>query len=649
MTSKPNATTRRSYRPIPLGILGLCVCLAAAWLPGGSVQAGEKSHGISVFGPKSLAYKEGEGFKYLNPDAPIAGTMHMPGGYFTKLCPFGLQGSPAPGMGVGGYIFEPLAIKSWDDDDPYALYGLLASHFEIADDKKSVKIYLRPEAKFSDGTPLTADDVVFSYDLMFDPDINPALRLAWKKDVERLVKIDKHTIRIDLKTWRRDLLVSLLYPFMIYPKHIYGVAGADYSRDFDDKTPIGSGPYTLESYVNGQTITFKRNPNYWGKDLCYQKGNVNWEKIQLDTYQDGDMFAQVQALKSGYLDFLAFLPRDKFYRMGGEYFDKGYLKKAKFPITRPAAMVGLVFNLRKPLFQDRELRKVINSLYDFDYINKNFLFGEDERIVSYFNNQTHLRADKGPAKGKVKALIETLAKKHNKKGVTHVPLSCIQQGPFELGSNRKTGKRYPIDAILTAANRRLDELGWKWDPKAQVRMKNGVPLQFEIMDGSPDAFHFIETLQRAGISVTAAKLSGMEEGSRRKNFAFDMCPAWFDGRKAPGRELARNFLADEANVRGSNNVLGLQNPAIDELLETMITSEDREVVSIYSKAFDRIMISQCYIVPKSWPTKDYVIYWNYLKRPKTYCPGLWTTYNVQAHWWMDMDEYRRIKKEIAGS
>jgi len=623
------------------------VCLAAAWVPGGSVQAGEKVHGLSVFGPKSLAYKEGEGFKYLNPDAPIAGTMHMPGGYFTKLSPFGLQGRTAPG--VVGYLFETLAIKSWDDDDPYALYGLLASHFEIADDKKSVKIYLRPEAKFSDGTPLTADDVVFSYDLMFDPDINPALRLAWQKDVERLVKIDKHTVRIDLKTWRRDLLVSLLYPFRVYPKHIYGVAGADYSRDFDDKTPIGSGPYTLESYVNGQTITFKRDPNYWGKNLCYQKGNVNWERIQLDTYQANDMFAQVQALKSGYLDFLAFLPRDKFYRMGGEYFDKGYLKKGKFPITRPAAMVGLVFNLRKPLFQDRELRKVINSLYDFDYINKNFLFGEDERIVSYFNNQTHLRADKGPAKGKVKALIETLAKKHNKDGVIHVPLSCIQQGPFELGSDRKTGKRYPIDAILTAASRRLDELGWKWDPKAQVRMKDGVPLQFEIMDGSPDAFHFIETLQRAGISVTAAKLSPMEEGNRRKNFAFDMCPAWFDGRKAPGRELARNFLADEANVRGSNNVLGLQNPAIDELLETMITSEDREVVSIYSKAFDRIMISQCYIVPKSWPTKDYVIYWSYLKRPKTYCPGLWTTYNVQGFWWIDMDEYRRIKKAIAGS
>ena len=647
MASKPNATTRRSYRPIPLGILGLCVCLAAAWVPGGSVQAGEKVHGVSVFGPKSLVYKEGEGFRYLNPNAPIGGTLHLPGGYFTKLNPFGLQGKPP--HGVMDHVFEPLATRSWDDKDAYALYGLLASHFEVADDRKSVKIYLRPEAKFSDGTPLTADDVVFSYDLIFEPNMSPFLRLTWKKDVARLVKIDKHTVRIDLKTWRRDLLPTLLHPFKVYPKHIYGVAGADYSRDFDQKKPIGSGPYTVDRYVMGQSITLKRNPNYWGKDLCYQKGYLNWKKIQYNTYQAGDSFAVIQALKSGYLDHIASLPRDQFNRMGGEYFDKGYLKKAKFPLKRPAVMVCAVFNLRKPLFQDRELRKVITSLYDFDYINKNFFYGENERLVSYFNNRPELRGDKGPAKGKVKALIEKLAKKHNKKGVTHVPLSCIQQGPFELGTNRKTGKRYPIDAIITAANRRLDELGWKWDPKAQVRMKDGVPLQFEIMLNRPEIFHFSETLQRAGISVTVAKLSSLEYTSRRKNFAFDMCIGWFDGRKAPGCDLARNFFANEADVRGSRNVIGLKNPAIDELLDTMITSEDREVVSIYSKAFDRIMISQCYVVPLSWPTMDYVIYWSYLKRPKNYCYALWANWNVIGFWWIDMDEYRRIKKEIAGS
>ena len=311
-------------------------------------------------------------------------------------------------------------------------------------------------------------------------------------------------------------------------------------------------------------------------------------------------------------------------------------------------MLCLQFNLRRPLWQDIELRKVIIALFDFDYINKSFLYGDEERLVSYFNNQEHLRAAPGPAKGKVRELLLEMARKHNDpaKGIIHVQREAFTRGPYELGTDRQ-GKRYSIDDRVVAAAKRLDELGWIYDAKKGVRIKDGRALKLEMLVDKkwPAALHFCETLQRVGINASPANLSPLETLGRKKNFNFDMTSGWLDGRKAPGRELARNFLSADAHVKGSGNLLGLKNPAVDELFETLATSASKETVSVYAKTLDRILTSNWYVVPLTWPVNSCAVYWDYLKLPEVYCSGLWVQYNV-GYWWFDQKRYDEIQNAI---
>ena len=611
---------------------GLCARLASA----------QPYPGISIFGPESLKYKAGENYEFINPDAPVYGTMHYKGAYFTKLSPFGITGQEAPGLFD---VWQPLAAKSWDDDEPFALYGVLAKDFELSDDKLQLTIRMREEAMFADGVPVTADDVIFSYELLFDPGVNPAWKLKWQKNVTRVEKVDRHTVRIHFKASRRDTPLSTLNWWSIYPKHIYGAPGKNLETDFNDVRPIGSGPWEVESYTMGQEITYRRRDDYWAKDIHELKGKDNWQRKKFEIYYDD--FAKLEAVKSGQLDWIVDLPPDVFHKLGGNYFERGFLKKGAFPITRPAAMLCLPFNLRRPIWQDIELRKVIISLYDSDYISKTFHYGDRERIVSYFNNQKHLRASAGPATGEVLELLKKLARKHNDpaKGIVHVRPEAFARGPYELGTDSQ-GKRYPIEDLIVAASKRLDELGWTYNRKAGVRMKDGVPLKLEIINNEQEIFYFCETLCRVGINATPAKLSSMEQRGRLKNFNFDMATGWFDGRKAPGLEMARSFLSSDADIKGSGNVLGLKNPAVDELFETLATSASKETVSIYAKALDRVLCSGWYVVPLTWPKVSCAVYWDYLKQPEVYCSGLWAEYNIMGFWWIDQARYDEIKRAI---
>jgi len=599
--------------------------------------AGERWHGVSVFGPEGLKYKSGEPFAYLNPDAPITGRLRMPGLSFSKLTTFGLTGRAPQWMEE--HCFEALGIKSWDDDEAYSVYGLLAESFELADDKKSLTIRLRPEARFSDGVPVTADDVVFSYELLFDPDINPALSLHMKP-VERFVKVDDHTIRVEFKYFTRDLPVYVSR-LVIYPRHIYGRPGVNIGSDFREERPIGSGPYRIADYVMGERIRFERRDDYWGGHLPYTKGYLNWKEIEYQVYFD--TFSQYEALNSGLIDFKCWFQPDVLHKLDNDGLRKGYLTREFFPITRPAAMRCLVFNLRKPLFQDIELRKVLISLYDFDTVNRNFNYNQSTLLTSYFDNQPQLRAAPGPATGRVRAMLLDLAAKHNTESDEYVPAAALAQGPYEIGTDHE-GNRLSLEERVYAASKRLDELGWHWNPRSKVRVKDGQPLAFEILNDDVDLFYFSETCKLAGINARIATLSGLERGNRIRNFQYDAIIGWFDGRKAPGRELARHFLSNEADVKGSANRMGLKNPAIDDVLETMSAAEDRETVETCAKVFDRIMCNQWYLLPRTWPINDHAVYWNYLRGPEQYASGLWTYYNIWYFWWFDEDRYQAIQQ-----
>ncbi len=633
MVEDSHMATRRKSRTLGWCRAAIgCVVLLTALVGFGA----ERWHGVSVFGPAGLKYKPGEPFEYLNPDAPIAGRLRVVGRSFSKLLPFGLTGSTAPDL--AHHCFEALGIKSWDDDEAYSVYGLLAESFELADDQSSMTVRLRPEARFSDGQPVTADDLIFSYDLLFDPDINPALRLQLKH-VARMVKEDELTVRVDFKNFTRDLPVSVAR-LVIYPRHVYGEPGINLGEDFREANPVGSGPYRVKRHVMGERICYERRDDYWGRDLPYCKGYMNWKEIEYQVFYD--VFSQYEALKSGLIDYKCYFQPDVLHRLDGDGLRKGYLTRAYFPMTRPAAMKCLAFNLRRPKFQDVELRKVLVSLYDFDYINRNFAYGESVRLVSYFDNQPQLRAAPGPATGRVREILEQLIATHNTATDTFVPAAALARGPYEMGTD-STGKRLPIETRVHAACRRLDELGWRWDAEHKIRMKDGQKLKLEIFTGGTDMFHYTEVCKMAGIDAKITELSGLERQNRLRNFAFDCMGGWYDGGKAPGSGLARYFLSSEADVRGSKNVLGLKNPAVDEVLDVISRSTDRATVETYAKVFDRIMCSNWFVIPRYWPTRDHGVFWNYLRGPEKYASGLWTHYNIWWFWWFDQARYDAIK------
>ena len=244
----------------------------------------------------------------------------------------------------------------------------------------------------------------------------------------------------------------------------------------------------------------------------------------------------MEALKSGYIDYLAAWNPGTFRKLKGDYFDKGYIVKERFPLTRPSAMKGLVFNLRHEAFQDRRVRKIIASLYDFDFINKNFYFGSQDRETSYFLRQDHLRARPGPAEGRVREILEDLAQRYNRpdENLVYVPAEAIEIGPYDPGK-APDGSPIPIETRIQAANQELDRLGWRFDPVRKVRCQGELVLDFEINDGVDDGlFHFTQILEMSGIKGRAAKLSPLEQQGRYKNFRFDMAHVWYDGRYAPG-------------------------------------------------------------------------------------------------------------------
>lgn len=621
-------------------VIGVFVALVSVFCFTTVTLAAEPSHGLSIFGPGTLKYGPDEPFEYLNPDAPIGGRLRMPGPYFTKLSNFGVTGRAAPLLGV----YEPLGIKSWDDDEPFSVYGLLAESFELADDKMSMIVRLRPGAKFADGQPVTADDVVFSYEVMFDPNVSPAFKLRYK-DIATCTKIDERTIQFEFKRYARDLPISVAY-LTIYPKHIYGIPGKNLGEDFNETLPIGSGPYEVESYALGQSIVLRRRDDYWGKDVPYVKGYLNWKWMEYQVYYD--KFSQIEALKSGMLDYLAGVEPITFENMDGDFVEKGYIVKEHFPISRPSAMQCIAFNLRRPMFQDRRLRQVIISLYDFDFINNNFHYGTHDRLASYFHRQPHIRADQGPAQGRVREILLDLANKHNdtSEDRIYVPKEALTVGPYDPGYDA-AGNKIPISVRIGAANRELDRMGWKWDPEIGARRRGDQVLQFEILDTiDPGVYHFAETLKQAGIKAKPAKLAPLEVQNRHRNFRFDITHRWYDGRYAPGHELAKHFLSEQADKLGSKNLMGLKNPAIDELLEILMRSENYDEMGHYARAFDRIMMSQAYVIPKNWPRVDTGVYWNTMGRPEKYCSGLWLTYNIMWFWWHDAERAERLEQAM---
>ena len=602
-----------------------------------SLCAGNRSHGNSIYGGRNLKYKPGEAYSYANPDAPKGGRINLGSlGAFTKLNPYSLKGTAAPGLGL---IFETLADSSQDADEPFAQYGLIAEAFQPADDGMSITFYLNKNARFSDNTALTADDVVFSYNLISDPEYHPFYK-SYYADVEKAEKIDDYTVKFHFRKKNQELPM-ILGQLPVLPRHIYGVEGKKFGEDFDE-IAVGSGAYTVESFDRGRHITYKRNPQYWGRNLPVNRGRYNFDSITYKIFLSP--IPQREALKGGQIDAEQISSsKDWAMEFNGRFVENNYLRKKIFRHNRVSGMQCYVFNLRKKIFQDINVRKAVSAVFDFDWLNKNLFYSQYKRQTCFFDNNTEMMS-RGPATGKVR---EKLLKLQQKYGRENVPDDAVKRGPYTIGT-LKNGSIMPIKDRIVLANRLLDYKGYKFNRKAQCRMKDQLQLKFSILIYSSGwekiVNPFIERLAEIGIKADYRLVQPAEYMEKVRKFDYDMIVYTFGQSMSPGNEQRDFWSSKAAAIEGSRNVAGIANPAVDNIVEQLIAAADRKKLITDVKVLDRILCSEFYVIPQWYIDYDRAVYWNRFSSPETYASKSYFISNFINWWWLDKDKADKLKQ-----
>ncbi|MEC9019022.1 MAG: extracellular solute-binding protein, partial [Nitrospinota bacterium] len=576
-------------------------------------------HGLSLYGPQGLKYKPGESYVYANSKAPKGGNLTLADfGAFTKLNPASLKGVTAPG--IGQLVFQNAMDSSADDNEPFSQYGNLVEKAEVSDDHLSLTYYLYKQAKFSDDHPLTADDFVFSFNLIKDSQYHPIFK-EYFKDIKSIEKIDAHTVRYHFSIHNQELPL-ITGQMIIFPKHIYGAKGKSFGSDFDDMA-VGSGPYTIDKYEYGKYISYKRNPNWWGKDIAVNKGRYNFDLVTYKIYLDP--VAQREAFKGGEFDMqLINSSRDWALDYKGNFVKKGYYTRQEFPHTRIAGMQGFAMNTRNEIFKSRKVRAALAMAFDFEWSNKNLFYGQYTRNDCYFDNNPEMKAQ-GVPKGEVKVLLESLRIKHKKfvpKTVLSKPLGAPGQG---LSAERN----------LKVANSLLDSAGWKIGSDG-IRSKGNNRMEFELLLAGPGFQRIAEpyknNLKKVGVKLDIKVVQIAEYEERLRNFKFGMIVAGYPQSRSPGNEQRYMWGSDAADTPGTRNYMGIKNPALDELIEKIVSAKTRKDLVVNIQALDRILTHQYYMVPHWYIAYDRAVYWNKFGRPKINASQSAVNNNV-LEWW----------------
>ncbi|MFC1477912.1 extracellular solute-binding protein [Candidatus Margulisiibacteriota bacterium] len=600
-------------------------------------SAEKPAHGLALYGPQDLKYRKGQPYKHANVRAPKGGTLTLSSlGSFTKLNPFTLKGVAAPGLGM---VFETLVDGSADEDEAFSQYGLLAEKITLPKDRMSITYHLNKKAKFSDGEPLTADDVVFSFNLIKDPEYAPFYK-AYFADVLKVEKIDDHTVTFHFKKFNQELPL-IMGQLSILPKHIYGIPGKKFGKDFDNMIPVGSGPYIVKAFDYGKYISYRYTPDYWGLDITANKGRYNFDDIIFKIFLDP--ITEREAIKGGLIDARQVnISKDWALEYKGEYVKKNYMKREEFKHNRVSGMQCYVFNLRNPIFQDINIRKAISAVFDFDYMNKNLFYGQYKRQVCYFDNNREMMS-RGPAIGRVRDLLYGLQNKYNKPGKDYVPDDAIEVGPYNIGDYPK---QLPIEQKIKQANKLLSYMGWRYDKNTGARQKNGKVLKFTILISSQTWVRivnpFIESLKKIGVKADYRLVQPAEYAAAVESFNFDMIVGVFGQSMSPGNEQRDFWASKAADTKGSSNVIGIKNPAIDELIKELINADSRKSLVGHVRALDRILCANFYVIPHWFIDYDRAIYWNRISGPKRYASKSGFTANVLNWWWYDPHKAVRL-------
>ncbi len=587
----------------------------------------EPAHGIAMYGEPALP----EGFEslpYANPQAPKGGTIRLAeSGVFDSLKPWVLKGNPVwPILFQPGLVTESLMYRSLDE--PFTLYGLLAETVETDAERRWVEFTLRPEARFSDGSPVTVEDVIWSYETLGTQG-HPRYHGAWSK-VERIEQTAERSVRLTFNTLDREL-VMLMGMRPILQKAQW--EGKDFTQS-GLEVPIGTGPYVIDRVDTGRSISFRRNPDYWGKDLAVSRGLHNFDVIRFDYF--GDSNAMFEAFKAGEIDVWRELSPLKWEtEFNFPRATSGAVVQSEIPNQRPSGIVGLVMNTRNPLFSDWRVRQAMIEAFNFQFINNTLNGGADPRITSYFSN-SELGMQSGPAEGRERELLEPFA--------SDLPPGTLEGYALPEGSDRaldRAGLRRALDL--------LEQAGWTVQD-GRLADADGRPFAFEIMlNQSGSAMRtasetqqivdiFDQALKRLGIAARITRLDAAQFIERTNNFQFDM--TWYERglSLSPGNEQLLYWGADGVGQPGSRNWMGMNSPAAEAMIEAMLNADDDQDFAAAVRALDRVLTAGRYVIPVSFSANSRLAHSSRLHYPdRKTLYGDWPGFMPET-WWQEAEK-----------
>lgn len=581
------------------------------------------SHGFSTFGelkyPSTFTH-----FEYVNPNAPKGGELKTAGlGTFDNLNPFIIKGTPVVGI---SRCYAALLDQSFDE--PASHYGYVAEAISVAPDLSWVIFKLNPKAQFNNGQKITADDVIFSFNALREKG-QPLFRTYYKA-ITKVEKLSEHEVKFHCPGNKSREIPSILGQVPVLSKTYYE------THPFEETTLTPSpcsGPYEISSIDAGRSITYKRIKNWWGENIPSQKGRYNFDIIKVDYYRDSN--AMFEAFKNGQID-IRYESSAKLWSTGYTFpaVEQGFVKKEKIKhsLCLPGSY-GLFFNTRREIFKDRKVRQALTEMFDFNWANKNLFYNMYQRIQSYFPNTAF--AASGIPEGEEKALLEPY------KG--QIPVEVFTT-PFTLPEHpNEQSIRKSADKALCL----LKDAGWEIKNQKLINVKTGKPFVFEalIYDQSSEKvfLHFQGYLKFVGIEMKVRLVDVSTYQERIDQFDFDMILASNPQSPSPGNEQRDMWSSVAANAKGSRNVAGIQEKAIDEIIEKLIDAKDYKTLITTTKALDRLLLWGYYMIP-AWTTDSIpIVFWDRFSRP-TITPTF-NPFTFDA-WWIDNEKAKRLPSHL---
>jgi microcin C transport system substrate-binding protein len=578
-------------------------------------------HGMSLFG--DLRYPAGfKHFDYVNPAAPKRGTVRLIAGGQTfdnlNLVVSGVKGNLAAGSDL---LYDSLMVSALDEVS--AEYGLLAEAVSFPDDYSFVIYRLRSNAKFHDGKPVTPEDVIFSLE-------------AFKKNHPQMSAYYRHVIKAE-KTGERDVAFTFDQPgnrelpqivgqLSVMPKHYWeGTDKSGNKRDISVTTleaPLGNGAYRIKEFTPGRTIVFERVQDYWGKDIPVNVGRDNFEQIRFEYFRDSTV--ALEALKADHVDWRT----ENSAKSWATSYDFPAVNEKRvvleeFPIRNVGVMQAFAFNIRRDKFKDARVRRAFNYAFDFEEMNKQLFYGQYKRIASYFEG-TELAARELP-QGEELKILESVRDKVPAEVFTTAYVNPVGGSSDNVRTNLR-------EAVLL-----LKDAGFEVRDRKLVDTKNGEAFRVEFLANNPNTERFVlfykPSLERLGIDVTVRTVDDAQYANRERNWDFDVVIASWGESLSPGNEQRGFWSSQAADQPGSRNLIGIKNPAVDELIERVIFAKNREELVAATKALDRVLLWNHYVVPQFTYDKVRTARWDRFGRPEKM-----PAYGMAAFptiWWWD--------------